>query len=90
MLKGDTKVDKRKGEVRNLLFIFSSTGQLINTIDVKKLFEDAMPDATHRSREKTWVAFYFTDEEDLFLISEEGYIYFIDPKTGQFPDNKQP
>jgi hypothetical protein len=34
-----------------------------------------------------WIAFNFTDEEDLFIISDEGMIYFIDPKTGEFRDN---
>ena len=42
------------------------------------------------SSDKVWVAFYFTDEEDLFLISEDGYIVFIDPKTGGFPEGKEP
>jgi hypothetical protein len=33
-----------------------------------------------------WVAFNFTDEEDLFIISDVGRMIFIDPKTGDFRD----
>lgn len=35
-----------------------------------------------------WVAFYFTDEEDLFIVSDIGRIIFIDPKTGDFRDKE--
>ena len=41
-----------------------------------------------RDKEKKWVAFYFTDEEDLFIISDDGLIFFIDPKTGEFRDKE--
>lgn len=29
-----------------------------------------------------WACFEFTPEEDLLLISTEGYVYLLDPKTG--------
>ena len=35
-----------------------------------------------------WVAFNFTDEEDLFIVSDIGRIIFIDPKTGDFRDKE--
>ena len=41
-----------------------------------------------KDREKKWIAFYFTDEEDLFIISDDGLIFFIDPKTGEFRDKE--
>jgi hypothetical protein len=37
-----------------------------------------------------WVCFDFTSEEDLLLITSEGVIYLIDPKTGEFQDKKAP
>lgn len=33
-----------------------------------------------------WAYFDFTSEEDLLLVSPDGYIYQIDPKTGEFKD----
>ena len=39
---------------------------------------------------KKWVAFYFTDDEDLFLVAENGLIVFLDPKTGNIKENKDP
>jgi hypothetical protein len=37
---------------------------------------------------KRWIAFNFNDEEELFLISNDGFIYFIDPKTGELNANR--
>ena len=37
-----------------------------------------------------WVCFDFTSEEDLLLISSEGVVYLIDPKSGEFLDKKPP
>lgn len=36
--------------------------------------------------DQKWVAFNFTDEEDLFIVSDEGMCYFFDPKTGNLRD----
>ena len=33
-----------------------------------------------------WIAFHFTDEEDLFLVSNRGELYIFDPKTGAIRD----
>jgi hypothetical protein len=37
-----------------------------------------------------WVCFEFTSEEDLLMITSEGVIYLMDPKTGEFLDKKAP
>lgn len=42
------------------------------------------------SEKLRWVCFEFTSEEDLLLISSEGVIYQIDPKSGEFLDKKPP
>ena len=36
------------------------------------------------------MAFYFTDEEDLFVITDDGRIFFIDPRTGDFRTDHTP
>ncbi|CDW81219.1 vacuolar assembling sorting protein vps16 [Stylonychia lemnae] len=33
-----------------------------------------------------WACFEFTQDEDLLLITTDGYAYLIDPKTGEFKD----
>ena len=39
LLKHDARRDNRKGDTKHLLFVFSSTGQLINKINVKQLIK---------------------------------------------------
>lgn len=34
------------------------------------------------------MAFNFTDEEELFILSDAGDLYMIDPKTGDFRDKE--
>ena len=38
------------------------------------------------SEKLKWACFEFTAEEDLLLITTDGYCYLIDPKTGEFKD----
>jgi hypothetical protein len=45
-----------------------------------------LPDFKQNRR---WVAFNFTDEEELFIISEDGSIFFLDPKTGDINSSRQ-
>ena len=32
---------------------------------------------------RKWVAFYFTADEDLMIVSDDGDIFFIDSGTGE-------
>ena len=61
MLKENTFFFGKKDDTKNRIFIFSSTGQLIQNIDLK----EKIPGKENAK----WVAFYFTDEDDLFVVS---------------------
>lgn len=81
MLKENTFFFGKKDDTKDYIFIFSSYGKLINTINLKQ----KIPDLKDNQR---WAAFNFTDEEDLFIISDAGDLYMIDPKTGDFRDRE--
>ena len=84
MLKENTLfIEKSQGDTKNFIFIFSSYGKHITTVDLKKI----IPDLRENQR---WIAFNFTDDEDLFIISDDGMLFFIDPKTGELKDGKNP
>ena len=80
MLRENTLLLNKKDDTKNMIFIFSSYGHHITTIKLKEKITDLKDN-------QRWVAFYFTDEEDLFLISDDGLCYFIDPKTSEFRNN---
>ena len=81
MLKENTFFFGKKDDTKNYIFIFSSYGKLINTINLKEKIADLKDD-------QKWVAFNFTDEEELFVISDIGDLYMIDPKTGDFREKE--
>ena len=81
MLRENLLLFGKKDDVKNHIFIFSSYGKLIKTINLK----EKIPKLDDNQR---WVSFNFTDDEDLFIISEDGLIFFIDPKTGDFRDKE--
>jgi hypothetical protein len=76
---GGRKDDMRR--LQNVLFFFSSYGKLLKTVHLANLIDGLDPN-------QRWVAFDFTDEEDFFLVSDVGQIYFIDPWTGSFKEGK--
>lgn len=80
LLRENTFFFGKKDDTKNMIFIFSSYGKFIKTINLRKL----IPDLKENQR---WVSFNFTDEEDLFIISDNGLIFFIDCKTGQMKEN---
>jgi len=81
MLRENTFFFGKKDNTKNHIFIFSSYGSLITTVNLK----EKIPDLRENQR---WVSFDFTDEEDLFIVSDDGMMYFIDPKTGDFRDKE--
>jgi len=81
MLKENTFFFGKKDDTKNYIFIFSSYGKLINAVNLKEKIPSL------RENQK-WVAFHFTEEEDLFILSDGGELYFIDPKTGEFRDKE--
>ena len=83
MLRENTFFFGKKDQTQNHIFIFSSYGKLIKTVNLKEKIQGLRDN-------QRWVAFNFTDEEDLFIISDDGQLYFIDPCTGDFKDDKQP
>lgn len=83
MLKENTFFFGKHDDTKNLIFIFSSYGRHIQTVNLKEVIPDL-------KENQKWVAFHFTDEEDLFLISDDGILFFIDPCTGQVNKDKSP
>ena len=81
MLKENTFFFGKKDDTKNFIFIFSAYGKLICTVDLNKKIDRI------NEKKPKWIAFEFTDEEELFIISNLGELYFIDPKTGEFKDN---
>lgn len=67
-------------ELQDRIFIMSQSGQLINTINLK--------DLGYHSRK--WVAFYFTEDEDLFLISSNSEVLIFNPRSGQYIEDHEP
>lgn len=86
MLRENTFFFGKKDDTKNLIFVYSSYGKLINTINLKEKVSKIK--GTPLADNQRWVAFYFTDDEDLFIISDDGLMYFIDPKTGEFRDKE--
>lgn len=83
MLKENVYLFGKKDDTKNFIFIFSSYGKLITTVDLAQ----KIPEVKER-KGMHWIAFEFTDEEDLFILSNFGELYFIDPKTGKIRDQK--
>ena len=85
MLKENTMFFGKKDDpkkLKNIIFIYISFGKLAQILDLSKI----LPDFQQNRR---WVAFNFTDEEELVIFSEDGYIYFLDPKTGDLNTSRQ-
>ena len=64
-----------------MIFVYSAYGKRLNTINLS--------DKLNVPKEKLrWAFLQFTPEEDLLLISSDGNLYLIDPKTGD--DKEKP
>lgn len=83
MLKENTFFFGKHDDTKDLIFIFSSYGKHISTINLKTIIPEL-------KENQKWISFNFTDEEDLFIISDDGTFIFIDPLTGQLKDGKNP
>ena len=85
LLKDHTVLFNNKDDTKNIIFIFTAYGKLLTVVNVSTFFSLYLLQLNQKIENlninQKWVSFNFTDEEDLFIISDDGLIYFIDPKT---------
>ena len=80
MLRDNTFFIGNSDDTKNIVFVFTSYGELIQTICLKDHIKDL-------SDNQRWVAFDFTFDEDILLLTDTGLLFLFDPKSGQMRDN---
>ena len=65
MMKSNVSYIGPNDDTKSIIFIFTSTGKYLQTIKLR----EKLPSITVWQK---WAAFYFTDEEDLFIITDDG------------------
>lgn len=66
-------------EIKSIVFVFTAYGKPLSVINLAQKLGTS-------SEKLRWACFDFTAEEDLCLVTAEGVLYLIDPKTGDFRD----
>ena len=76
--------NKERKDEQEIIYLFNQFGKLMNTIDLKQEIRDTkLKSNDDDDYHYNWIGFYFTKEEDLFLVSDNGTIVFLDAYSGK-------